>query len=142
MSYFPAQMPRPEPDRDDQEFWNGCAQQQLRFQACADCGTLRHPPRPICHKCHSIDSKWVDAPSRGIIYTYCVVHHPNHPALAACVPYVVGVVEFPALPGVRLVTNITGVEPSSVRIGMEVSVWWDDIGGGVFVPRFRPSGVE
>lgn len=140
MSYFPAEMPRPESDRDDHEFWSGCAQQQLRFQACAECGTLRHPPRPICHKCHSIVCKWVGAPSTALIYTYCVVHHPNHPALARRVPYVVGVVEFPTLPGVRLVTNITDVQPLDVRIGMKVSLWWDDIGDGLFVPRFRPNG--
>jgi uncharacterized OB-fold protein len=81
----------------------------------------------------------VEAPSSAVVYTFCVVHHPNHPAVASRVPYVVGVVEFPSLPGVRLVTNITDVAHSAVRIGMPVSIWWDDIGGGMFVPRFRPA---
>lgn len=139
MSYFPAEMPRPEPDRDDRDFWTSCAQQQLRFQACAACGAPRHPPRPICHQCQSFAIKWVESGSRAIVYTYCVVHHPNHPALAERVPYIVGVVEFPNLPGIRFVTNITGAAPQDVRIGMAVTLWWDDIGDGQFIPRFRPN---
>ena len=139
MSYFPAEMPRPEPDRDDRDFWTSCAQQQLRFQACAACGTPRHPPRPICHQCQSFAIKWVESGSRAVVYTYCVVHHPNHPALAERVPYIVGVVEFPNLPGIRFVTNITGAAPQDVRIGMAVTLWWDDIGDGQFIPRFRPN---
>ena len=138
MSYFPAEMPRPEPDRDDCEFWRNCAQQQLRFQACTACGTPRHPPRPICHRCHSMAIEWEDPGARATLYTYCVIHHPNHPAVVARVPYIVGVVEFPALSGVRLVTNVTDVAPADARIGMELSLWWDDIGDGMFVPRFRP----
>jgi uncharacterized OB-fold protein len=139
VSFFPDEMPRPEPDRDDQGFWEACAQRRLCFQACGACGALRHPPRPICYRCHSVETKWVEAPSPAVVYTFCVVHHPNHPAVASRVPYVVGVVEFPSLPGVRLVTNITDIAHSTVRIGMPVSIWWDDIGGGMFVPRFRPA---
>jgi uncharacterized OB-fold protein len=137
VSYFPAEMPRPEPDRDDREFWAACAERRLCFQACASCGTLRHPPRPICHVCQATGTKWLEAPASAVLYTYCVAHHANHPAVATRVPYIVGLVEFPALPGVRLVTNITDMSPADVRIGMEVRLWWDDIGEGMYVPRFR-----
>jgi uncharacterized OB-fold protein len=81
----------------------------------------------------------VDGPSTAVVYTFCVVHHANHPAVEPVVPYVVGVVVFPTLPGVRFVTNITDVAPEAVRIGMLVELWWDDIGDDMKVPRFRPS---
>jgi uncharacterized OB-fold protein len=131
-------MPRPEPDRDDHEFWDYCAARQLRFQACDRCGTLRHPPTPICHHCQATATRWVEAPPTAVIYTFCVVHHANDPAVAARVPYVVGLVHFPSLPGVRLVTNITDIAPDKVQIGAEVALWWDDIGKGLWIPRFRP----
>lgn len=140
MSYFPAEMPRPEPDRDDREFWAHCAERRLRFQACARCGALRHPPTPICHACQSTETRWVEAPGTAVIYSYCVVHHPNHPAMASRVPYVVGLVTFPSLPGVRLVTNIIDLPPAEIAIGAEVALWWDDIGEGMWIPRFRPAG--
>jgi len=40
---------------------------------------------------------------------------------------------------VRLVTNITDVPPSEIKIGAEVALWWDDIGEGMWLPRFRPA---
>jgi uncharacterized OB-fold protein len=71
-----------------------------------------------------------------------VVHHANHPAVVAKVPYVAGLVTFPDLPGVRLITNITDIAPEQVTIGAEVALWWDDIGEGMWVPRFRPSSGQ
>lgn len=139
MSFFPADMPRPEPNWDDEEFWRSCAKEKLVFQACAECNTLRHPPGPTCPACLSIRVRWVDGPSTAVVYTFTVIHHPNHPAVESVVPYVVAVVEFPKLPGIRFVTNITDVAPDAVRIGMPVELWWDDIGDDMKIPRFRPS---
>lgn len=138
MAYFPDTMPRPTPTMDDSGFWEACKARTLRFQCCADCGTPRHPPTPMCGKCRSVNVKWVDAPDDAEVYTYTVIHHASHPAVAGKLPYVGAVVVFPALPGVRLVSNVTDCAPSSVRIGMKLDLWWDDIGDGMFVPRFRP----
>jgi uncharacterized OB-fold protein len=138
MSYFPADMPRPEPTMDEAAFWDYCSKRSLRFQSCAQCATLRHPPIPMCYRCHSCETNYVEAPMEAQVYSYTVVHHASHPAVTTKLPYVVAVVEFPTLPGVRLITNLTDVEPGEVKIGMRCSLWWDDIGDGMFVPRFRP----
>lgn len=138
MPYFPNEMPRPVPAMNDTEFLRGCEKRHLRFQACAACGILRHPPMPICSQCHSTAEKWVEAPTTAKVYSFTVVHHASHPAVKTSLPYVVALLEFPALPGVRLISNITHVDPSEVRIGMQVDLWWDDIGEGMFLPRFRP----
>lgn len=42
-----------------------------------------------------------------------------------------GVLTFPDVPGVRLVSNVTDVDPKQVRIGMPVQLWWDAIGDGI-----------
>lgn len=138
MSYFPTEMPALEPNWEDREFWKACAERRLAFQACGRCNTVRHPPTPMCPKCQSTEIVWMDAPSTARIFTFTVAHHASHPAVAANLPYVIAVVEFPTLQGVRLVTNITDVAPATVRIGQVVQLWWDDIGDGMQVPRFRP----
>jgi uncharacterized OB-fold protein len=139
MAYFPDDMPQPEPNWDDREFWEHCKQRKLKFQGCAICGTLRHPPTPVCSKCQSTSTCWVEAPATGTVFTYTVIHHASHAAVTPRLPYVVVVVEFPDLPGVRLVSNLTEIDPSQVRIGMTAKVWWDDIGDGMQVPRFSPA---
>lgn len=147
MAYFPNEMPAPEPSMDDAGFWACCAGRSLRFQACADCGQVRHPPTPICSGCHSTRVKWIEAPAEASVYSFTVVHHASHPAVSARLPYVVAVVEFDGLPGVRFVTNVTDVEPNKVHIGMLVRVWWDRLEHGdekaqpMFIPRFRPGGA-
>lgn len=137
MAYFPETMPRPVPTMDDAGFWAACRERKLRFQACADCGKPRHPPTPICPACHSFKVTWVDAPARAEIFTFNVIHHASHPAVAGRLPYVGALIVFPELPGVRLVSNVTDCAPSSIAIGMRVELWWDDIGEGLFIPRFR-----
>lgn len=140
MAYFPEDMPRPDPDWDDRGFWDNCREQKLRFQACGNCGLLRHPPRPMCGNCQFTEVRWVEAPEEARVYSYNVVHYVSHPAVANSVPYVGAVLEFEGMPGVRLVTNITDIDTKAVRIGMTVRLWWDDIGDGMHVPRFRPIG--
>lgn len=140
MAWFSPDMPRPVPNLDDAAFWEGCAARHLRFQHCADCDAARHPPTPICPNCRSAAVRWEEAPSQAEVYTYTVIHYAAHPAVNVRLPYVAAVVTFPGLHGVRLVSNITDCEPSGVKIGMPVRLWWDDIGEGMFVPRFAPMG--
>lgn len=138
MAYFPDTMPKPVPTMDDEPFWRSCAERRLRFQSCAACGTPRHPPTPVCPVCRSTATAWVDGPARAEVFTFTVVHHASHPAVADRLPYVGAVITFPDLPGVRLVSNVTDCDPHAVAIGMPVELWWDDVGDGTLVPRFRP----
>ncbi|MBV7486462.1 Zn-ribbon domain-containing OB-fold protein [Bordetella sp. BOR01] len=139
MAYFPADMPGVEPNMDDTGFWDNCRKHRLVFQACSECSVLRHPPTPICPHCHSVQVKWVEAPDEGQVYTYTIVHHASHPAVQSRLPYVVALLEFPGLPGVRLVTNVTDAPPEKVFIGMRLGLWWDDLDDGFSIPRFRPK---
>lgn len=139
MAYFPADMPRAEPDYNDRDYWESLGRRELRFQCCASCAQLRHPPGPMCPKCLSTDVTWVAAPAAATLFSFTVVHHASHPAVSTKLPYVVALVEFDGLQQVRLVSNLTDVDPKAVRIGMPLSVWWDDTGEGQVVPRFRPA---
>jgi uncharacterized protein len=139
MSLFPADMPRPQPDMDDEGFWAQCAARKLCFQGCAACGKLRHPPTPICWNCHSVEVKWVEAQGNASLFTYTVVHHASHTAVAGSLPFVGAVVAFASSPGVKLVSNIIDVDPADLAIGMPLKLVWDDIGEGMYIYRFKPA---
>lgn len=142
MAYFPDTMPAVHPNFDDRDFWAACNHGQLQFQACADCGAARHPPTPVCPHCRSFKVAWKQAAGDAEVFTYTVIHHASHEAVKPNLPYVVGVVTFPDVPGVRMVTNITGVDPAHVQIGQKVRLWWDETGAGTparqQIPRFTP----
>jgi hypothetical protein len=59
-----------------------------------------------------------------------------HPAFKA--PYSVVLVELNE--GVRLVSNMVGVKPDEIFIGMPVEVVFDDISEGLTLPKFRKVG--
>ncbi|WP_258037927.1 MULTISPECIES: Zn-ribbon domain-containing OB-fold protein [unclassified Streptomyces] len=65
-------------------------------------------------------------------------HHPRHPAFTS--PYLVAVVELAE--GTRLVTNLTGVAPDDVTIGMPVVLDWLTAAHDPTLPVFRPAPTE
>jgi uncharacterized OB-fold protein len=99
------------------------------------------PPSPFCWKCRSQDVDWVELSGRGTVFTFSVARHPFIPQLADAVPYVIAVVELEDAPGVRLIANVIDIDPEEVRIGMPVSVAWDDIDANTTIPRFTPVAV-
>lgn len=136
MSSFGPDMPVPVPDIDDAPFWRAAAEQRLVFQRCAACGRHRHPPSPMCPVCQSAMCDWSAAPARATLFSFTVTHVAPHPALRGRTPYVVGLVSFPTLDDVRLVTNIINCEPARLTIGAEVEVVWDPCGEDLYLPRY------
>lgn len=120
----------------DNQFWFEAAKEhRLVVQRCASCGTLRHPPGPACPECNSFEWDTVEASGRGTVYSYVVAHHPKHPAFDY--PLLIAVVELEE--GTRLITNLTGVTPEEVEIGMPVEVDWCDADPELTLPLFRPT---
>jgi len=139
MPYLPAELPFLETAHEQAEFWAHCRQRRLLFQACGECGRPCHPPLPICPGCQSARRVWRQAPLPARLYSYTVVHHASHPAVKAHLPYNIALVEFPALPGVRLISNVVEVPPTALVIGMALELIWQDGANGQPLPRFRPA---
>lgn len=126
-------------------FWGYCAQVELRFQRCADCGVFRHPPSPMCPVCVSSQSRWDLAPDDAELFSYTVVHHAPHPALKEAVPYNVAIVAFPSIGWIRIVSNIIDAAPAELEIGMPlVLAWqaWDSHHTQLPLFRKRPAPSE
>ena len=127
--------PAPIVTDDSAVFWDAAAEGRLVAQRCASCGRLRHPPRPMCPHCHSLEIEVAPLSGRGHVYSYAVLHHPPHPAF-----------DYPVLgvlvdldEGVRMVSNLTDIAPDEVRIGMPVEAHFVPTAGGATVPVFRPA---
>jgi uncharacterized OB-fold protein len=119
-------------------YWEHASEGRLVTQRCRDCGQTWHPPLPACPHCHSTDLGWQQAAGTGTVYTYTVVRHATHAALAGRVPYVIALVELTE--GPRLVTGITGCDPADVRAGMAVRVRFEKVTDEVSLPYFEPLG--
>ena len=127
---------RPDPlvTEDSEVFWSAADDSRLVAQRCLACGTLRHPPRPMCPHCHSLDFEPQELSGRGTVYSFAVLHHPQNPAFEY--PLLAALIDLEE--GVRLMSNLRGLEPSEIRIGMPVMVAYVPTVGGHQVPVFDP----
>jgi len=132
---FPAM--RPMVDYDNQGFWDGVKNHQLVFQKCQDCGTVVHPPRPMCPNCQSLNKGWEPSSGKGKIYSFVTVAYPKAAYPGIKVPYSVVLVEMEN--GMRVVSNIVDVEPQDVSIGMPVEVVFDDLDEELTLFKFKKS---
>jgi uncharacterized protein len=125
-------------------FWEGTRAGELRVQACADCGSLRFPPRPMCPRCQSLAVAWKAMSGRGVIWSFVVPHPPLLPAYAELSPYNVIVVALDEDPTLRLVGNlvadadapIDSVDPATIEIGQPVQVVFQPWGDDVVMPQW------
>jgi uncharacterized OB-fold protein len=130
-----ATRPAPIVTDDSAAFWTAASDGRLVAQRCADCGRYRHPPRPMCPACRSLAVDVVDLSGRGTVYSYAVLHHPQHPAFEF--PVVIVLVDLEE--GVRVLSNLADAGAADVRIGMPVEVCFAPTAGGMAVPQFRAS---
>ena len=122
---------------DTEFFWNGLRDHKLLIQRCNGCQTLRHPPRPMCPKCRSLDWTGIEASGRGTVYSYVMPHEPRFPFFDY--PYIVALVQLAE--GVRLVSNLTDIDPADVVVGMPVEAYYQAFDGpdkDVVLHQFRP----
>jgi uncharacterized OB-fold protein/acyl dehydratase len=127
--------PRPALTQDNAFFFEGAKEHKLLIQRCGRCGTLRHPPRPVCPKCRSYEWDALEASGRATVYSFVVNHYPQVPAFDYPLP--VGLFELEE--GTRLVANFVGVEPDEIEIGMPVEVEFVECDAELTLPVFRPT---
>jgi uncharacterized protein len=121
-------------------FWLAAKEDRLVAPKCGSCGHFRLPPTPFCPECQSTEVEWVELSGRAEVYSFAVV--TEFPGLSGVV-LVPAVVDLPDAPGARLVTNVVGVLPEDVTIGMQLVVDFSPIKDGWKLPVFRSaSDVE
>jgi uncharacterized OB-fold protein len=89
----------------------------------------------MCPKCQSLEWESQEAAGHGVVRAWVVSKHPTRPDAN---PRIVILVELGD--GPRLVSNLQGLAPAEVRLGMAVEVVFQDV-DGVFLHQFRPAGA-
>ena len=131
---------------DEAPFFEAAKSGELLIQQCSGCERLRHPPRPMCPWCRSLESNWALMSGKGTIWSFVVPHPPLLPEFSDLAPYNVIVVTLAEDPKIRLIGNllkcagdpINTLDPSTIRIGDEVSVVFDALSDDVAIPRWVP----
>ncbi len=135
-SQEPVPKPTPVPDERSEPFFAGARDHRLMLQHCRTCSSWSFPVRERCPSCFSPTLEWQPASGRGTLYTFTIFHQSMHPGFAAHVPYNVAQIDLDE--GVRMTSNIVGVGNAELRIGMRLEAVFEEAGGGVFIPKFRP----
>ncbi len=119
-------------------FWEGCRSGQLRYQRCDACGSANFPPTEHCRQCLSPRVAWTRSGGVGEVYSWTVVHRPVTAEFAP--PYAPAIVTLDE--GYQMLTNIVGVAPDALRIGMRVRVDFHAVTPDLTLPYFEPHPTE
>jgi hypothetical protein len=88
----------------------------------------------MCPTCHSVAQTTVELAGTGTVYSYSILHHPQHRAFS----YPVLAVLVDLDEGIRVLSNLVDTDPSTVSIGMPVEVRFEPTGDDMAVPVFTP----
>jgi len=128
----PVGIPVPNPSPASKPYWEGCARGELLYQRCDDCGTIALRPGTLCGKCLGRSLSWARSAGEGTLYSWTVVWRPQRPSFT--VPYAPAIVTLDE--GYQMLTNIVGVAPDDLAIGMRVRVQFHAVGPDVTLPYF------
>jgi hypothetical protein len=96
--------------------------------SCRSCGRAHYSPRVLCPYCGSTDLEWQQSLGSGAVYSTSTVSRRGADSVAVAL---VDVDE-----GFRLMSNVVGIPPDDVQIGMRVSVRIDARDSGA-IPVFE-----
>jgi uncharacterized OB-fold protein len=119
---------------DNKWWWEAVDNGKVLIQRCTNCQTLRHPPRPMCGECQSIEWDSIESSLDGEVFSFTQIHYPKFPGYPY--PLVVGVISLAE--GTRLVSNIVGCDPQHVHIGMKVKGVVEQVDENTVLPQFYP----
>lgn len=127
----------PTPTAETQPYWDGLNEGRLRLQRCADCGKVRHYPRPVCDACHSMNVDWIDASGRGTVHSWTITHYAFHPGFKGDLPYTLLTVDLEE--GVRMNAQARGIDAEALRVGLPVRVAFEPVKDGLTLPVFEAA---
>jgi uncharacterized OB-fold protein len=131
--------PHPEIFPFNAPFWEGTRNHELRIQECQACSHRQFPPKSSCEECMKRDFNWVKCSGKGKVYSFAMISQVvmNSLAFQREIPYVLASIDLEE--GVRIISQVVDSNPDQAKIGMDVEVFFEDIGDNVSITKFRPS---
>jgi uncharacterized OB-fold protein len=121
-------------DEVNRPFWNGCREGILRLQRCGRCRHLRYPISTVCPRCLDTSVEWDELGGRGTVFSFAVFRHAYHEAWRERIPYNVALVELEE--GPTMISNVVGVEPEDLRVGLPVVAVFEPVTAEISLPKF------
>ena len=135
----PYTKPLPEPTPATRPYWDAAREHRLVLQRSKGTGKFVYYPRAFSPFSADDELEWVEVSGRGTVYAFTVARRPTAPQWTPDCPYVIAIVELEE--GPRLTANILGCEVDDVRVGMPVSVRFEDVTPEVTLVQFEPRTV-
>jgi uncharacterized OB-fold protein len=129
--------PLPVRTEENAPFWDSAKRHALEMQQCGGCGRFRYPVAEYCPRCLSPEFEWQPVSGKAELYSFIIVHQRYDPSFADDLPYNVAVVELEE--GPRLVSNIVGIPNGEIRVGMPLSITYEDVTEEFTLPKFQPA---
>jgi len=126
--------PGPPPDPELAPYFAAAAEGRLVVQRCAN-GHTQLYPRRHCIVCRE-PVEWIDASGFATVYSFTVIRQSYTRSFRHLLPLVVALVDLDE--GPRLMTNLIGVDPGAISIGMPVEVWFERVGDDAALALFTP----
>ena len=102
-------------------------------------------PRPICRNCQSFELAPERVSGRATLYSWTQTFKAFHPYFVDRLPYVIATVTLVEQEGLQLMSNLVGIDQTNIdaeaKMGMDVEVDFQDLGGGYVIPVFKPVGA-
>ncbi len=141
MAELDVRKPVPAMTTEAKPFWDAATQQRLTIQRCHDCKSWIWTPRPACNECGSEKVEWTPVSGKGEVYSFTVIRQvvgrAASKAFESDIPYVIAWVDLDE--GPRLITNIIGCPVEDVKLGMKVTVQFEQASDKIWLPKFRPA---
>lgn len=126
----------PTPDRDSQAWWDALTRHEFVLQRCASCEAWRWPPREICNRCGSFESRWTPVSGLGTVTSWVVNHQAFLPDFE--VPYVVINVRLAEQEDCKLIGSFRG-PIEFLRGGLPVRAVFEDIADAITLLSWEPA---
>ena len=124
---------KPPMGQDNAWWWEMAGEGKLGIQRCASCNTLRHPPRPMCGECRSLEWDAVEASGSGTIASYTVLTYPQFPGYEY--PLIIILVDLAE--GTRVTSQLVGCTPDDVDFDLPVQMVMHEDPDGFRIPVFE-----
>ncbi|MFC7449119.1 Zn-ribbon domain-containing OB-fold protein [Rhodococcus daqingensis] len=135
--------------------WTSGASGRLSVRRCVHCLRWSFPPSRCCRHCWSTDFTIEQVTGKGVLLTWTEVHDqawsprsdpggqersPRSDPGVQPRPYFVAVVELEE--GIRLLLGLTGVEPGALRVDTPIRLYFEHIGGDIWLPLAEVEELE
>jgi len=121
------------------QYFEAAARGRFQVQRCSRCRQYVYYPRAACPHCLATEGLvWEQVSGEGVVYSFALIHRPQHPAFAGKVPIPLAAVKLQE--GPLVISAIVNCTPEAIAIDMPVRVVTRRVTPEIGLPYFEPVG--